>query len=148
MRRWNWSLWLGLMLSVAAFATYFAIFARYPVTRDIPWASFLLFAIALALLVAGVRRASRKIIPVIVAFIGAGILVFFTTIILVGSKDLPLSHGASRDRPEGARFHASGHESKTGCSLRPSRRAGREGGRAHLLSRLLVTLLQLRVTGY
>ena len=55
-RRWNWHLWAGFLLCLAGFAT-FPVFARFPVTRDVPWVNFLLFGTGLALLFIGLRRA-------------------------------------------------------------------------------------------
>src|ERR1043165_834956 len=71
-RRANWPLWTGLTLAVVAVASYPLFFDRYPITRDVPWVTFLLLAVALGLLVAGVRRApGRKIVALIVPAVGA-----------------------------------------------------------------------------
>jgi MFS superfamily sulfate permease-like transporter len=94
MKRFNWQLWLGLVLAVVAFVSYFVFFSQYEVTRDVPWASFVLFLIAIALLVSGWRRAPRKILASIVAVLGfvvAGLFIFSVT---VGSKDLPAAQAA------------------------------------------------------
>jgi hypothetical protein len=88
-RRFNWPLWTGLALAVVAFLSYFFFFARFPVTRDIPWASFLLFLLAILLLVAGWRRATGKIVPSIVTLLGVLILGAFTYSVTIGSKNLP-----------------------------------------------------------
>ena len=56
-RSFNWRVWAGFLLSLAAFLSYFFVFVRFPVTRDFPWANLLLFAEAAALLLIGVRRA-------------------------------------------------------------------------------------------
>ena len=93
-RRFNWQLWAGLLLAVAAFLSYFTFFSRFPVTRDVPWVTFLLFAIALALLVTGFRRAERKIAASIVLAIGAGLIGFFTIGTFVLTKNLPQSQHA------------------------------------------------------
>ena len=53
----NAPLWLGFLIAVFAFLSYVPIFAKYPSTRDMPWANFLLFAIALVSLAVGLRRA-------------------------------------------------------------------------------------------
>jgi hypothetical protein len=92
-RRFNWALWGGLLLAVIAFLSYFTFFVRYPVTRDVPWASFLLFLGAIALLVAGWRRAPRKIVASIVLVLGLAITAMFTHSVLVGSK-VPAAAGA------------------------------------------------------
>ena len=93
MRRWNWPLWTGLVLCVVAFMSYFAVFSRWPLTRDVPWVNILLFLLAAALLVAGVRRAfvppattARKIAGVAVTAIGLAIFVLFGLTVFVGTK--------------------------------------------------------------
>ncbi len=45
-RRFNWPIWAGFLLSLIAFASYFFVFVWFPVTRDFPWANLLLFALA------------------------------------------------------------------------------------------------------
>lgn len=92
--RFNWQLWGGLLLAVLAFGSYFAFFARFAVTRDVPWASFLLFLIAAVLLVSGWRRASRKVLASLVAILGLFVIGAFTFYVVVGTKSLPLSTGA------------------------------------------------------
>ena len=57
MRKLNWPIWLGLLLSFFAFFSYPLIFVNWASTRDFPWANFILFAIADVLIVIGVRRA-------------------------------------------------------------------------------------------
>lgn len=94
MRRLNWALWGGLLLVVLAFFSYFSFFARFPLTRDVPWASFLLFLIAAVLLVTGWRRAPRKILASIVAVLGFLVIGAFTFMVTAGTKNLPLSSRA------------------------------------------------------
>ena len=94
MKRANWPLWTGFFLALIAFISYFTFFVRFPITRDVPWANYLLFVIAIALLVSGVRRAPRKVIASIVAVLGTAVFVFFTIIVVVGTKKVPASHGA------------------------------------------------------
>lgn len=93
-RAWNWQLWSGLALAVVAFLSYFLFFARFAMTRDIPWASFVLFLIAGVLLIAGWRRASRKLVPSLVALAGLLIIGAFAFTVTVGTKNLPASAGA------------------------------------------------------
>jgi hypothetical protein len=95
-RSWNWRLWSGLLLSAVAFISYFTLFVRWPATRDFPWVNLILFAIALVLLFAGVRRASRKVVPILVSVAGAAICVFFLVTVFVGMKRFPASAGAPR----------------------------------------------------
>jgi hypothetical protein len=55
-RRWNWMLWTGFLVVVAALFSY-DFFVLLPITRDFPWANLLLFAIGGILLVTGLVRA-------------------------------------------------------------------------------------------
>jgi hypothetical protein len=76
--RFNWPLWSGFALSVVAFASYFAFFIRLPVTRDFPVPTLLLFAIAIVLLIVGLRRAQRhRPLAWIVTVLGIGVAAFF-----------------------------------------------------------------------
>jgi hypothetical protein len=59
-RSWNWRIWIGFTVAVFAAVSYVPIFARFAVTRDLPWANFLLFIVAGVLLASGVRRAFRQ----------------------------------------------------------------------------------------
>jgi len=86
MKRVNWPLWLGLVLSAAALVSYFIVFARFPITRDVPWATWLLFAIALVLLSAGWRSARRKILATVICILGVAMLALFTTYIFALTK--------------------------------------------------------------
>jgi hypothetical protein len=58
-RNWNWSLWAGFLFVVVALFSY-PFFAKFPITRDFPWANLLLFAIGGILLVTGLVRAFGK----------------------------------------------------------------------------------------
>jgi predicted PurR-regulated permease PerM len=99
-RRFNWPLWLGFLLSVVTFFSYFAVFVWYPVTRDFPWANLLLFAVSAVLLFWGVRRAfssdrrRSKIAAAIVATLGVVVIAFFVFAFFVGGRALPASSGA------------------------------------------------------
>jgi len=59
-RKANWLPWVGLLLSVVAALSYPLVFYRFPVTRDVPWVSFLLFGLTLAALVVGLKRAYAR----------------------------------------------------------------------------------------
>lgn|ERR1700682_3155370 len=100
-QRFNWPIWAGFLLSVLAPLTYPFVFVRWPVTRDFPWANFLLFGVAAVLLFAGVRRAfapdrgrSSKFVSTIVATLSVLILGLFVFSFFVASRWLPASHGA------------------------------------------------------
>ena len=55
-KRLNWPLWTGFLLTLAAFLSYFFIFILFPFTRDFPWANLVLFLLAGVLLFMGLRR--------------------------------------------------------------------------------------------
>lgn len=102
-RRFNWPLWTGLLLTVVGFFSYFAVFVWFPVTRDFPWANLLLFLLAAVLLFIGVRRAfaperphprRAKIIGSLVTAFGALIIVLFVFGFFVFARWLPQSKGA------------------------------------------------------
>ena len=46
MKRINWQLWSGFLLSVFALLSYPFIFVNWASTRDFPWANLVLFALA------------------------------------------------------------------------------------------------------
>src|SRR6266851_6614547 len=56
-RHWNWQLWAGFLLCLLGFASYPFVFAKFPITRDIPWANFLLFVVGGVLFFLGLKRA-------------------------------------------------------------------------------------------
>lgn len=94
-RRINWQLWSGFALSVAAFFSYFFFFVRFPITRDVPWATLILFAIAIVLLVIGLRKAmGRRIVAWIVTVLGIAVCVFFCLAVFIGTKQIPASEHA------------------------------------------------------
>lgn len=99
-RRFNWPLWLGLVVSVAAVFSYVAVFVWYPITRDFPWANLLLFVVAGVLLLVGVRRAFAadrvrpKIVAVIVAALGVAVIALFLFGFFVGGRLIPASKSA------------------------------------------------------
>ena len=101
--RWNWPVWLGFLLSVLAVLSYPLFFYRFPITRDVPWASFVLFAIGLVFLVVGLRRVfakepvSRgKVLSPILAFLSVAVFGLFCFGIFYGSRQLPKSLGAPK----------------------------------------------------
>jgi hypothetical protein len=100
-RRWNWPLWAGFLLSVLAFLSYFVLFVKFPVTRDVPWVNFLLFGIAVILLWLGLKRAfgqsqlyRGKIFGSILSLVSLLIVTFFCLLIFKFSKQLPASAAA------------------------------------------------------
>ena len=101
--RFGWPLWAGLVLCIAAFLSYFTFFSRFPMTRDVPWVPYLLFAAAMALLVMGVRGAKRKVLAAIPLLLGLFIVGAFTFLI-AGSSKLPQSAGAPKVGEQAPRF--------------------------------------------
>src|SRR4051812_7519760 len=59
-RTWNWRLWAGFALVLAGLLSYIPLFVRFPLTRDVPWVNFLMFAAGAALLGVGLARAFRQ----------------------------------------------------------------------------------------
>ncbi len=102
-RRLNWPLWVGFLLTLAAFITYTSVFVYYPVTRDFPWVNLLIFAVAVVLLIIGLRRgfasdrphpARSKVVVSIVSVLGLAVFAFFIFVFFIAAKWLPASTGA------------------------------------------------------
>ena len=101
MKKFNWQLWAGFVLTLFSFLSYPFLFIDYPLLRDFPWLNLILFAGALGLLIFGLRRAfrpGRKAIPkisaVVVATLGVLIIAFFIFIAFIEARRLPASAGA------------------------------------------------------
>jgi len=101
-RRINWSVWAGFVIAIAAFLSYFFFFVEFPLTRDVPWINYTLFAIAGVLLIVGLRRAFTrdsgyrgKILGPVFGVLSVGLFGLFCFVVF-GSRDLPLSPGAPR----------------------------------------------------
>lgn len=102
-RRINWRIWAGFLTCIAGLLSYFLLFFKFPVTRDVPWVNFLLLAAGLVLLGSGLRRAFKepqqyrgKIVGSILAVLGLAGAGFFCFLIFYASKQLPKSPGAPR----------------------------------------------------
>lgn len=102
-KRLNWPLWFGFVLTLAAFLTYFFVFVWFPSTRDFPWANLVMFAIAGVLLFMGLRRAfasdrphptRSKIVASIVSVFSLVVFGLFVFTIFVLGRWLPASQGA------------------------------------------------------
>lgn len=101
MKNFNWQLWAGFALTLFSFLSYPFLFIDYPILRDFPWLNLILFALALGLLILGLRRAFRasgkpiwKVSAVVVATLGVLIMVFFVFIAFIEARRLPASAGA------------------------------------------------------
>lgn len=101
-RNWNWSLWLGFLLVAAGLFSY-EFFARFPVTRDFPWANFLLFCIGGIFLAVGLTRAfgkpqlyRGKCFGTVLTVLSLLVFAFFSYLVFYELKQLPASVGAPR----------------------------------------------------
>jgi hypothetical protein len=101
-RNWNWQLWVGFVVAVGGLFSY-EYFVRFPITRDFPWATLLLFGIGAALLLVGLFRAfgrprlyRGKIFGSIFAIISLLLFTFFAYEIFYVLKQVPLSAQAPR----------------------------------------------------
>ena len=101
-RKWNWPIWSGFVIAIVGLFSY-EFFARFPITRDFPWANFLLFGIGLALLLIGLFRAfgrpqvyRGKIFGSIFAALAMLCFAFFSYVIFYVLHQVPASAGAPR----------------------------------------------------
>ena len=101
MKRINWPIWTGFVLSLVATFSYPFIFVRWPITREFPWANLILFAIALVFLFFGLRRAFKpdqgiisKVFSSLAAAFGVFLLAGLLFLIYVMGSWLPKSTGA------------------------------------------------------
>ena len=100
-RKRNWYVWIGFLLCVAGLLSYPLFFARYPITRDVPWVTFLMMAAGLAFAVSGLRRAfgrpleyKGKIAGPILGVLSVAVVGLFCFGVFYASKQLPKSAGA------------------------------------------------------
>jgi hypothetical protein len=101
MRRFNWQIWAGFLITVLALVSYPFIFVNWEVTRDFPWANLLLFVLALVFLFIGMRQAFQperrlisKIVAPILTTISVLILALFIFVTFIESRRLPPSANA------------------------------------------------------
>jgi hypothetical protein len=93
----------GFLVCVVAFLSYFLLFFRFPLTRDVPWANWLLFAVGLGLVAAGLNRAFRhadryrgRVAGPILGVLSLAIAGLFLFLTLVASRELPVSANAPK----------------------------------------------------
>jgi hypothetical protein len=101
-RKWNWPIWVGFVVAVVGLFSY-GFFARFPITRDFPWANFLLFGIGVALLIVGLFRAfgrpqvyRGRILGSIFGAIAVLVVALFSYEIFYVLRQVPASAGAPR----------------------------------------------------
>lgn len=102
-RRLSAFVWVGFLLILVAPFSYIPFFARFPSTRDFPWANLLLFGVGGAFLAVGVGRAFRhpgrfrgKVIGPVLGAAGLALCGLFLDGIFRHARDLPASRGAPR----------------------------------------------------
>src|SRR5690348_8710336 len=103
-RRWNPFVWMGFAVVLLAVVGYMFVFIRFPVTRDFPWVSLLLFVAGGLLLGTGLKRAfgqperyRGKVSGVILSTLSLVIIGLFCYGLFGLTKGLPLASNAPRD---------------------------------------------------
>ena len=93
----------GFLLCGIAFLSYPLFFARFPVTRDVAWVNWLLFAVGLGVVAVGTARAFRqperyrgRAMGPIFGVLSLAFLGLFLMMTLVGARQLPESAGAPK----------------------------------------------------
>jgi hypothetical protein len=96
-------LWVGFLIVLIGILSYIPFFARFPVTRDFPWANLLLFVVGTGLLVRGMARAYRepqvyrgKVAGPILSTLSLLAIAFFCYGIFFMMRQLPASTAAPR----------------------------------------------------
>lgn len=102
-RSWNPAVWFGFLLALIGVISYPILFARFPATRDVPWANWVIVVLALVMIAVGVARAFRQpdryrgkiagSILAALALVVAGLFGYGTTVM---TKQIPASQGAPR----------------------------------------------------
>ena len=102
-RKRNWHVWAGFLLCLLGVVSYFVLFARFPVTRDVPWANFLILAAGLGFLISGLRRAygqsqqyKGKIVGPVLCVFGLAAIGLFCFVIFYATKQMPKAAGAPK----------------------------------------------------
>lgn len=100
-RNLNWALWLGFLLVLVSAVSFPLVFVNYPITRDFPWATLLMFGVSAVVLVIGLRRAfypgrkkRSKVAGVILTTLSVTIIGLFLFGAFVLSRFLPSAPGA------------------------------------------------------
>lgn len=101
MKRINWQIWAGFLLSLVAGFSYPLLLSDWEPTRDYAWANLSLFAVALVLLILGLRRAFKpdkgmvsKVFSSLAAAFGVLLLGGLLFLVFVAFRWLPESTGA------------------------------------------------------
>ena len=119
-QRFNWPVWVGFLVSLIALFSYPFVFIRWPITRDFPWAPLLLFGLAAAFLLVGIRRAfagdrprRSKVAGSIAATLSVLIFAFFIFGAFIAARWLPAARGAPQVGQRAPDFSLSDTNGKT-----------------------------------
>ncbi len=122
LRRLNWPLWAGFLLTLVSAFTFVGIFVEIPATRNFPWVTLLLFLLAAVLLVLGLRRGfaadqakplRAKIGVVVLTGICALMIATFVFGYFVAARWLPASTGAPQVGQKAPEFTLADTSGKT-----------------------------------
>src|SRR5215472_1908008 len=137
-RKRNWRIWSGFLLALAAIPGYLLFFAKFPITRNVPWTSWLMFAGAGWLLWTGVRQAFAspelfrgRIAGPILAVLSLGAAGLFAYATLYASRQLPVAAAAPRVGDRAPEFMLADTTGKMVAlsTLLSEPMPGREGGK-------------------
>ncbi len=97
-RSWNPILWAGFALALVSLPLYFIFLVRYQSTREFPWVTFLLFALAAFMLALGTWRAYKrpqefrgKVTGPILSTLSFLSLILFLVAVYSSARNLPAS---------------------------------------------------------
>jgi len=110
-RNWNAWLWAGFGTTLVGAFSYISLFIWFPITRDVPWVSYLLFIAAGCLLGIGLQRAfgqperyRGKASGVILGVLSLAMIGMFCYFTFILSKDMPASTDAPHAGQHAPRF--------------------------------------------
>ncbi len=90
--RRNHAAWLGPLIAIPGFLSYYTVFYMYPVLRDFPWLNLLILFGAVALSVTAVRRAGSgwgRFGSIAGLFVSGGLLALLSLYCFVLSYGVP-----------------------------------------------------------
>ena len=101
MKRFNWQIWAGFLLTFGGLFSFLFIFVRFPSTRDFPWVNLLLIGASLVLLFIGLKRAFKpdrskkaKALAAVLTTLSVAAIGLFLLSVFVIARQLPASRGA------------------------------------------------------
>jgi hypothetical protein len=101
MKRFNWQIWAGFLVTYVGLLSFPLFFVRFPSTRDFPWVNLILVVVAIVLLVIGVKRAFQpgrskvaKVLALVVTTLSVAAIGLFVFSAFIMSRQLPASAGA------------------------------------------------------